>query len=222
MFLTPALKQKLRPWYHRLRGIQMPPLTLVYRPLGWLLAMAGTICSEMGRIMLWTPLFRAKIRGGEGVFLYSGQPQILGPVTVELGRGCRVSGVSTLCGRPGSTLRVGDNVDIGWQNTIACGTHVVLGDNVRLAPRVLLAGYPGHPLEAEARAAGEAERPEQARAIVLERDVWLGTGVMVMAGVTIGRGTVVAAGAVVTRDLPEGVLAGGNPARVIRQLQEAS
>lgn len=222
MALTPALKQKLRPWYHKARSIQMPPLTMVYRPLGWLLSLARTICSEMGRILLWTPLFRSKIEGGDGVFLYSGQPQILGPVEVTLGKGCRVSGVSTLCGRPGSTLKVGDNVDIGWQNTIACGTRVVLGDNVRLAPRVLLAGYPGHPLDASARAAGDAERPDQARAIVLERDVWLGTGVMVMAGVSIGRGTVVAAGSVVTRDLPEGVLAGGNPARVIRRLEAKS
>ncbi|WP_051215897.1 acyltransferase [Ferrimonas futtsuensis] len=220
MLLTPALKQKLRPWYHRVRGFQVPPLALLYRPLDWILTLTGMVCREMGRIMLWTPIFRSKIRGGEGIFLYSGQPQILGPVAVELGRGCRVSGVSTLCGRPGSSLKVGDNVDIGWQNTIACGTRVVLGDNVRLAPRVLLAGYAGHPLEADARAAGEAERPDQARAIVLERDVWLGTGVMVMAGVTIGRGTVVAAGSVVTRDLPEGVLAGGNPARVIRPLEE--
>ncbi|BDY04923.1 acyltransferase [Ferrimonas sp. YFM] len=222
MFLTPALKQKLRPWYLRARGLQMPPVAVIYRPLSWLLTSLKTVCSEMGRIMLWTPIFRSQIQGGDGVYLYSGVPQILGPVQVSLGKGCRVSGISTLCGRPGSTLNVGDNVDIGWQNTIACGTHVVLGDNVRLAPRVLLAGYPGHPLDPQARAAGEPERPEQARAIILERDVWLGTGSMVMAGVTIGAGTVVAAGSVVTRDLPPGVLAGGNPARVIRRLEERS
>ncbi len=55
--------------------------------------------------------------------------------------------------------------------------------------------------------------------IILEDDVWLATGVSVMAGVRIGRGTIVAAGSVVTHDLPAGVLAGGIPAQVIHSLE---
>ena len=82
----------------------------------------------------------------------------------------------------------------------------------------MLAGYPGHPLDARARAAGAADTDEQVGDIILEDDVWLATGVTVIAGVRIGRGTVVAAGSVVTRDLPANVLAAGNPARVIRSI----
>ena len=59
---------------------------------------------------------------------------------------------------------------------------------------------------------------DQVGDIVIENDVWLATGVTVLAGVRIGRGSIVAANSVVTRDLPPGVLAAGAPARVVRHL----
>jgi acetyltransferase-like isoleucine patch superfamily enzyme len=118
-------------------------------------------------------------------------------------------------------LEIGDNVDIGWQSQISAGTRIVIGDNVRLAGRCMLAGFPGHPMDAAARAAGAPDTDDQIGDIVLERDVWLATGVTVLAGVRIGQGTVVAAGSIVTRDLPPRVLAAGVPARVIRALDSA-
>ena len=90
---------------------------------------------------------------------------------------------------------------------------------MRIAGRAFLAGYPGHPLNAQDRAAGCPDTDDQIGDIVLEDDVWLGTGVSVMAGVTIGKGTVVAAGSVVTRSLPPGVVAAGMPARIVRTLE---
>jgi maltose O-acetyltransferase len=53
---------------------------------------------------------------------------------------------------------------------------------------------------------------------VIEANVWLGGGVIVLPGVTIGENTVVGAGSIVTRDLPPNVVAAGNPARVVRSL----
>ena len=115
-------------------------------------------------------------------------------------------------------LEIGDNVDVGWQTTIAAGRTVRLGHNVRIAGRAFLAGYPGHPLDPEDRANGLPDTDEQIGDIVLEDDVWLATGVTVCAGVTIGQGSVIAAGSVVTKDIPPGVLAGGVPARVIKEI----
>ncbi len=153
-------------------------------------------------------------------------PYISGPVHIELGDDCRVSGQSTFSGRSCAAsaplLLVGNNVDIGWMTTIAVGTTVKLGDNVRIAGRALLAGYPGHPLDPKARALGLPETDDQVGHIILEDDVWLATGVSVMAGVTIGHGTIVAAGSVVTHDLPPMVLAGGVPAKVIRPIVSRS
>lgn len=116
-------------------------------------------------------------------------------------------------------------MDYGYQTTIGPGTFVnmgcvfldvgriTIGANVQIGPYVQLL-TPTHPLEPGPRRDGwEAQEP-----ITIEDNVWLGGGVIVCPGVTIGRDTVVGAGAVVTRDLPAGVLAVGNPARVLRVL----
>ena len=145
-----------------------------------------------------------------------------GPLSIRLGDHCRISGKVTITGRSAGRakpqLTIGSNVDIGWMNTLAVGRNISIGDNVRLAGQCFLAGYPGHPIDARARAAGLPDEDSQVGDITLEKDVWLATGVSVMAGVTIGEGTIVAAGSVVTHSLPAFVLAGGVPAKVIRPL----
>lgn len=90
---------------------------------------------------------------------------------------------------------------------------ITIGDDVQIGPNVQLL-TPTHPLDAEQRRA----RWESADPITIGDNVWLGGGVIVVGGVTIGENTVVGAGSVVVRDLPAGVLAVGNPARVVRPL----
>lgn len=114
-------------------------------------------------------------------------------------------------------------VDYGWNVSVGEGTFINVGAVLldiapirlgawcQLGPRVQLLTAT-HPLGAMDRRSGW----ESGAPIVLGDDVWLGGGVIVCPGVTIGGGTVVGAGAVVTRDLPDGVVAAGNPARVLR------
>ncbi len=73
-----------------------------------------------------------------------------------------------------------------------------------------------HPLEAELRRTQEFAKP-----IEIGADVWVGGGAIICPGVRIGERTVIGAGSVVTRDVPSGVLAAGNPCRVIRELEKA-
>lgn len=90
---------------------------------------------------------------------------------------------------------------------------ITIGDDVQIGPHVQLL-TPTHPLDPERRRA----KWEGAQPITIGDNVWLGGGVIVCPGVTIGDDTVVGAGSVVTRDLPDRVLAVGNPARVVREL----
>jgi acetyltransferase-like isoleucine patch superfamily enzyme len=177
------------------------------------------------RVFYWTPLFKSRLVGpAPRMNLYGGMPYLTGPTIISIGRDSRISGATTFSGRsssePKPRLIIGDNVGIGWQTTIAVGSCVKIGNNVRIAGRAFLAGYPGHPLNAKQRAAGLPDLDIQVGDIILEDDVWLGTGVTVSAGVRIGAGSIVAAGSIVTKDLPPRVLAGGSPAKIIRPLSE--
>jgi maltose O-acetyltransferase len=113
----------------------------------------------------------------------------------------------------GYLIRVGKRSFINYGAIILDCAVVSIGDDVQVGPGVQLLTAT-HPLGAETR----RQRWEYARPITIEDGVWLGAGVIVLPGVTIGENTVVGAGSVVTRDLPPGVLAVGNPCRVLRKL----
>lgn len=206
------------------RNIEIPVIPGVHKGLYHLHGSVVSAFRDCTRIFYRTPIFRSRLaRSGRQLYLDgAGLPLVLGPVEIAIGDDVRLSTQVTISGRtratPRPTFSVGRNCDIGWQTTIAVGSRVVIGNDVRIAGRAFLAGYPGHPLDPVARAAGEPETEDQVGDIVLEDGVWLATGVTVSAGVCIGAGTVVAAGSVVTRDLPPGVLAAGVPARPIRPL----
>lgn len=206
-----------------LLNAQLPPIPGVHRLLYRLYRLSSGLLDNLLRCLWWTPLLQSRLLArAPRLYLYGGLPAILGPLQIRLGSDCRLAGRTTLTGRTAASsppqLIVGDHCGIGWGCSIAVGRRVVLGEHVRIAANCFLAGYPGHPLDAAERARNLPEHDAQVGDILLDDHVWLGTGVMVMSGVHIGTGTVVAAGSVVTRDLPAGVLAGGNPARVIRSL----
>ncbi len=237
---NPNSKKTLRQWlkngdhtfarlfrrvYFGIRHASMPVIPGLHIGLYHLHTQAkGTLISLISKLY-WTPLFRARLAtSGSGLLLVgTGLPLVTGPLVITCGSDCRISTQVTFSARtsshPAPRLVIGNKVGIGWQTTIACGTEVILGDNVRIAGSAFLAGYAGHPLNALDRANGLPDTEDQIGAIILEDDVWLGTGVKVMSGVRIGKGTVVAAGSIVTKDLPAGVLAAGSPARVLRTIE---
>lgn len=206
------------------RKASVPVIPGVHAGLYHLHQLGANSFSSLTRTLWYTPLFQSRLeKPAPGLYLYGGMPVVMGKLKMTLGQNCRVAGMMTISGRTSPDfspeLVVGDNVDLGWGSSIAVGRRIVIGNNVRLAPGILLLGYPGHPLDAEARARGDADTDEQVGDIILEDDVWLASRVIVSAGVKIGRGTIVAAGSVVTRDLPPYSLAAGAPAVVKKSLQ---
>ena len=113
----------------------------------------------------------------------------------------------------GSNVRLGTGVFVNYGCQLADVATITIGDSCQIGPNAQFL-TPIHPLEAQRR----KDLWETAAPITIGRNVWIGGGVIVCPGVTVGDDTVVGAGAVVTKDLPGGVLAVGNPARVIRDL----
>ena len=92
---------------------------------------------------------------------------------------------------------------------------IKIGDDVQFGPSVSLYTA-GHPIHPQSRKSGY----EYGISITIGDRVWIGGNCVVLPGITIGPDTVIAAGSVVTKDIPEGVVAAGNPCRVIRKITE--
>jgi acetyltransferase-like isoleucine patch superfamily enzyme len=112
----------------------------------------------------------------------------------------------------GGGIRVGHNVFINQNCTFYDLGGLDIADDVLIGPNVSLMTS-GHPLEPSRRRTTTIGRP-----IVIERNVWIAAGAIIMGGVTVGENSVVAAGSVVTKDVPPNTLAAGNPAKVIRSI----
>ena len=113
----------------------------------------------------------------------------------------------------GCHIIAGNNLYINYDCTILDCNMVHLGNNVLLAPKVqIYTAY--HPTDSQTRLSGK----ELAAPITIGDNVWLGGGVIVCPGISIGSNTTIGAGSVVTKDIPNNVVAVGNPCRVIKMV----
>lgn len=115
----------------------------------------------------------------------------------------------------GQNIYIGDHVFLNVQCTILDCNEVRIGHHVMVGPAVQIYTA-AHVLQAEPRNRGM----EVAKPIVIEDSVWVGGGAILLPGVTTGQNAVVGAGAVVSRDVPGNTVVAGNPARVIREIEQ--
>ena len=108
---------------------------------------------------------------------------------------------------PNAVLELGKNSFVNSDCKIRCHRHIKIGHDCAISHDFTIMDSDAHYLNGF----------KNTKETIIEDNVWIGTRVTVMKGVTIGKGAVIAAGAVVTRDIPAGCLAGGVPAKILKQ-----
>lgn len=114
----------------------------------------------------------------------------------------------------GSNIYIGENFYSNSNLTIVDDYTVTIGDNVLIAPNVTIS-VTGHPVHHELRKYGMYAFP-----VVIEDNVWIGSGAIINPGVKIGKNSVIGAGSIVTKDIPSDVVAAGNPCKVLRKITD--
>lgn len=122
---------------------------------------------------------------------------------IGINRPCIISVLSQ-----NAQLVIGDNC--GFSGTvIGCFSEIQIGNNVMCGANTLITDSDWHPEDA---------RSSKNKPIIIGNNVWLGVNVSVLKGVKIGENAVIGAGSIVTHDIPDNVVAGGNPCKVIRNI----
>ncbi len=115
----------------------------------------------------------------------------------------------------GYNISIGDNFYSNYNLIILDCNNVNIGDNVFIGPNCVIA-CAEHPIDYETRNSGL----EVALPITIGNNVWIGANVCILRGVKIGDGAVIGAGSLVNKDIPSGVIACGNPCKVLRKIEE--
>ncbi|MCD8196154.1 MAG: sugar O-acetyltransferase [Lachnospiraceae bacterium] len=116
----------------------------------------------------------------------------------------------------GWNIEVGENLFANYNLTILDVGRVTIGKNAQIAPNVSIYTA-GHPLHPDSRNSGY----EYGIPVTIGDNVWIGGGAIILPGVTIGDNVVIGAGSVVGKDIPDNMIAAGNPCRIIREITEA-
>jgi acetyltransferase-like isoleucine patch superfamily enzyme len=201
----------------------------VFRPLAALLYAERDLRRELLPIFLKIiyrePLLRYRCEHvGRRLQIHGQLPLIYGEGRIRIGDDVHIGSRGTwTVGFKHSTdaeLIIGNHVHIGFHNTFTVARSLRIGDHTIMAPDVQIFDNPTHPTSPKARLRNDAFDMDEARPVVIGSNVWLGSGAMIMRGVTIGDGAIVAASSIVTRSVPAATLVAGTPARVIRSLED--
>ena len=115
----------------------------------------------------------------------------------------------------GHHVHFGSDIYANSNLTLVDDGHIFVGDKVMFGPNVTIATA-NHPIDAELRAKGL----QYNRDVYIGDNTWIGSGVIIVPGVKVGKNVVIGTGSIVTKDIPDNVVAVGNPCRILREVSE--
>lgn len=212
--------QTVRAARHRLLRISLPAPRFLVVPLRLVYTAIRSVSHELVRLCVAEPIFKSyctqvgrRFRTGAFVHWVNGRGRIIIGDDVLIDGKCSFTFAARYRDHP--TLRIGDRTGIGHACVFVVASEIVIGSDCRIAGGASFRDSPGHPLDPEARRRGEPPSADAIKPIVIDDNVWIGSGAIVHGGVHIGTGSVISSGAVVLSDVPAGSLVAGNPGRRI-------
>ena len=145
---------------------------------------------------------------------------------ISIGNGCLILGAIVL-ETENSRVKIGNNVNLGGGTLIDCVCNITIEDDVLISYQCIIQDSDNHSTKYSIRKNDTADwmnnryhnwdvTPQ--KPVVLLKGAWIGARATILKGITIGEGSVVAAGSVVTKNVPDWTIVGGNPAKVIREI----
>jgi acetyltransferase-like isoleucine patch superfamily enzyme len=208
--------------YRTLLTLNVPD-TPTMRSLYGLVNVANDVLTEasewLGGKLLFEPMLRARCHSvGARVQLHS-KPYIRGHAKITIGDDCRFSSFEVASGRfvDHPELVIGSNVVIASHVLFAVNKRITVEDHVGIAGDATIRDSDGHPSDPDRRMRGDLLTEADIAPVRLCEYAWIGRGAQVMKGVTVGRGAIVGSGSVVSSDVPDGAIAMGVPARIIKR-----
>jgi acetyltransferase-like isoleucine patch superfamily enzyme len=141
------------------------------------------------------------------------QQELLGKLLKSIGSNVRI--MPQFHCEFGHNITIGNNVFINFNSILMDNTEITIGNDVRIGPNASIYTV-NHAIDSDERAEGICVN----QPVYICDKVWFGGDVKVLPGVTIGEGSIIGTGSIVTKDIPAGVIAVGNPCRVIRKITE--
>jgi len=182
----------------------------------------------LGVKLYYEPLFKSQcLRVGNNFRIVRGKlqgiPLILGKPLIEIGDDVTIHSVITFAAGKvfdEPIIRIGNNSYIGSRVSISVAKEVSIGDNCYIADNIIIRDNDGHPIDKKKRYEEQPVIEEDVKPVKIGGHVWIGSGSIILKGVQIHEGAIVGSGSVVTRDVPPFSIVAGNPAKVVKTLND--
>jgi acetyltransferase-like isoleucine patch superfamily enzyme len=148
--------------------------------------------------------------------------------SIIIGNDCLIEGY-VVCENEASRILIGDNVYIGGSTVVDCAESIIIENDVLISYHVMISDTDGHSINLSIRRKDlQSFRKGNVdwsvipiKDVTIKRGAWIGARSIILKGVTVGEGAIIGAGSVVTHDVPAWHIVAGNPARIIRKIEES-